>query len=366
MVLISISTTVSMYAGMEDSLKKNYPNEINISGSFTDYEISEKIDDEIEKINSSYGVQPKDYGAIHFSTLFASSDGSGKYTVSVNDTSSYTYSSATIIVVMELSEFNELSGTDFTLNPGEVLWYSNDKTLAGQNKVEIISDEKTFAYNTRQLSDINSKLLSEQVYNVVKTAIAIVKDKDELESLQKISDMDMSYSVWYDTNLSEDKSMELAEELDGIDIEGVFVTADNRYNVKNELKQMYGSFLFIGMFVGILFSMATALIIYYKQISEGFEDMERFRIMQNVGMSLSEVKKTIRSQVLTVFFLPLAVAAVHVAVSFRIMKMILNILSLGNNSLFIYCTLATLLVFCVIYGIVFKITAKAYYNIVRV
>lgn len=144
------------------------------------------------------------------------------------------------------------------------------------------------------------------------------------------------------------------------------IVSDNRYEMAEEFHQMYGGFLFIGMFVGSLFLMATVLIIYYKQISEGYEDKARFEIMQKVGMSRAEVKKTIRSQVLMVFFIPLIMAAIHIVVSFRIIKMILSMLNLGNVNLFMWCTLGTVLVFCVIYAIVFAITERAYYKIVSI
>ena len=112
--------------------------------------------------------------------------------------------------------------------------------------------------------------------------------------------------------------------------------------------------------------MATVLIIYYKQISEGYEDRSRFEIMMKVGMSHEEVKKTIKSQILMVFFIPILVAIIHVAVSFRIVKMLMSVLSLGNNStLFIMSTVVTVVVFFVIYAIVYAITARAYYNIVN-
>ena len=140
----------------------------------------------------------------------------------------------------------------------------------------------------------------------------------------------------------------------------------NRYEMAEQLYQIYGGLLFVGLFIGILFLMATALIIYYKQISEGYQDKKRFEIMQNVGMSLTEVKKTIRSQVLMVFFLPLVAAGIHIAVSFRIVQMMVRMLAMGETKLFGMCTLITLGIFCVIYGLVYAFTAKSYYNIVRV
>ena len=112
--------------------------------------------------------------------------------------------------------------------------------------------------------------------------------------------------------------------------------------------------------------MATVLIIYYKQISEGYEDRRRFDIMMKVGMSREEVKRTIKSQILMVFFIPIAVAAIHVIVSFRIIKLIMVILSLGSNMvLFVWCTICTVVVFFIIYAFVYALTAKEYYNIVQ-
>ena len=141
---------------------------------------------------------------------------------------------------------------------------------------------------------------------------------------------------------------------------------DNRYDIAEELTQLYGGLLFLGCYIGILFLMATVLIIYYKQISEGYEDRRRFEIMMKVGMSREEVKRTIKSQILMVFFIPIAVAAIHVMVSFRIIKMIMVILSLGSNMvLFVWCTIFTVIVFCIIYALVYALTAKEYYNIVQ-
>ena len=119
------------------------------------------------------------------------------------------------------------------------------------------------------------------------------------------------------------------------------------------------------MLNGTMFMMATVLIIYFKQISEGYEDRARFEIMQKVGMSKKEVKRSIRSQVLSVFFLPLVVAAIHVAVAFKVMTKILGVLNLTNVSLFAVCTIITIAVFAVFYIIVYSITAKEYYRIVN-
>ena len=140
--------------------------------------------------------------------------------------------------------------------------------------------------------------------------LVVVPGKEDVQkwrqqALEAGNMQNLQYCVQYNTNLSKQESQKLTEDLYRIDIESAYVEAENRYEMAEQLYQIYGGLLFVGLFIGILFLMATALIIYYKQISEGYQDKKRFEIMQNVGMSLTEVKKTIGSQVLMVFFLPL-------------------------------------------------------------
>ena len=125
-----------------------------------------------------------------------------------------------------------------------------------------------------------------------------------------------------------------------------------------------GSLLFIGIFLGSLFLLGTAMIIYYKQISEGYDDRERYHIMQKVGMSKKEVRQSIRSQVLLVFFLPLIMAVIHLAFAFKIITKLLSVLNLTNISLFFMYTVGTVAVFAVIYVIIYSITAREYYKII--
>ena len=138
----------------------------------------------------------------------------------------------------------------------------------------------------------------------------------------------------------------------------------SREDVRKEFYNLYGGLLFLGAFLGILFIMATVLIIYYKQISEGYDDKDRYNVMQKVGMNKDEVKQTIRSQVITVFFLPLITAAIHVIAAFPMIERLIALFNLTNTSLFMLCTAITVAVFAVIYGIVYSLTAKVYYKIV--
>ena len=138
----------------------------------------------------------------------------------------------------------------------------------------------------------------------------------------------------------------------------------SRAEQREEYMGLNGGFLFLGLFLGMMFLMITVLIIYYKQISEGFDDKERFAIMQKVGMELREVKASIRSQVLMVFFLPLAVAGIHTAASFKLMSKILAVLNFVNVRLYVLCTVIVSLVFAGMYTGIYVITAKVYYRIV--
>jgi putative ABC transport system permease protein len=127
---------------------------------------------------------------------------------------------------------------------------------------------------------------------------------------------------------------------------------------------LYGGLLFLGIFLGALFIMATVLIIYYKQISEGFDDKHRFEIMQKVGLSKTEVKKSIRSQVLMVFYLPLVTAVIHIAFAFEVITKLLALLNLTNETLFMLTTGGTILIFAIFYALIYSLTAREYYKIV--
>ena len=144
-----------------------------------------------------------------------------------------------------------------------------------------------------------------------------------------------------------------------------YLRIDLRSVAEQEVYGLSGGFLFLGVFLGIVFLMATVLIIYYKQVSEGYEDNARFDIMRKVGLSEREARRAIRSQILTVFFMPILVAAVHIAFDFNLVVQLLRLFSLANVKLTALCTLGTLLVFCAVYAVVYALTARSYYKIVR-
>ena len=169
---------------------------------------------------------------------------------------------------------------------------------------------------------------------------------------------------------NEDKQIEFYKDLYK-DIRSKITDDNFMYDVTSsaegtlDFKSLYGGLFFLGIFLGLVFIMATVLIMYYKQISEGYDDKERFEIMQKVGMSNSEIKSSIRSQVLTVFFLPIVTAGIHIAFAFPIITKMLQIINLKNIDLFAICTVASFLIFTAFYAIVYALTARTYYRIVK-
>lgn len=138
-----------------------------------------------------------------------------------------------------------------------------------------------------------------------------------------------------------------------------------RSSEADSFRGVFSGLFFIGVFLGILFLMATVLIMYYKQITEGYEDKQRFMILQNVGMSHHEVKQTIRSQILTVFFLPLITAGIHIGFAFPFLYRIMTLMNLFNLRLFTFCSIGCFLAFALFYGITYWLTSKLYYGIVK-
>ena len=139
---------------------------------------------------------------------------------------------------------------------------------------------------------------------------------------------------------------------------------ENRYDNTASYYEMNGGLLFLGVFLALLFVMAAVLIMYYKQISEGYDDRERYQIMQKVGLGRQEVRASIRSQVLSVFYLPLITAVIHVAFAFPIIVRLIALFNLNDVGLFLMTTVITVLVFAVLYAMVYAMTAKVYYRIV--
>lgn len=361
MVLVMVSTTVSLYAGMEDLVRSRYPRNITVDGKNVSKQQTDEIDRIIEKGINNSGASCENLIRYRYMYLNAIQEGNAFIIpdegISING--------MTQIICVSVEDYNRIENKNETLGDNQVIICE----LNGKIKGDFLKVGDMEMSIKKRLESFS--LGSKEMALLVKTYFVIVPDEEVVNKMYAAlsggeDDMgDLSYYYGFDTDAKGEKQIALADSIKsslsqfGIDIgvESVAAERDMFYG-------LYGGLLFLGVFLGLLFIMATVLIIYYKQMSEGYDDRERFIIMQQVGMSRDEVKKSIHSQVLTVFFLPLVAAAIHIAFAFGFITRMLKVLYLTNVGLFAWCTVGTIVVFGIFYAIVYSLTARTYYRLV--
>lgn len=369
MVLVAVSTTVSLYVGIEDIMKERYPNEINISAHYdTGAPAEDSIAPIVEKSVKESGRKirhEEDYLELYFAAI----KDQGQYSLDKEKVKTAGDRVSGFVVLTredckkkyneEIPELAENEVALFTIKKTDM------DTLVLENRSYHVKEIKQFQ-NTEDFETI-ADMMDEYYYVIVND----VQDMERLWQLQKDIYQENSSSISRQVRLDIDGDSEQKKECFeniktalGPEQAKARILIDSRQSSLDEFYQIYGGFLFLGLFLGILFLMITVLIIFYKQISEGYDDKERFSIMEKVGMSNDEVKATIRSQVRTVFFLPILMAAIHVGMAFPMIKRLLSLFGLSNTALFAGCMAGTILVFALIYLLVFLKTSKTYYKIV--
>lgn len=362
MVLVMISSTVSLYTGMEDVIRTRYPRNIIINlmeYSENTKNNAEKIVNETLSKHNMKAVNESSYRYINFDAKLMGNE------IEISD--NYGFDNVRIIFFIPLEDYNTIAKSKIELENNEILMYSNRQGFSSDS-IKLFGEEykikehiKDFGGNNLAEMDVLSSHYiitdnMEHMYNLVSEA---TKDR--------IVDTVVEYYLGFDLDESNEKQeafysdlfVKFAdEEMRPFSIESSAIGTKDFY-------ELYGGLFFLGIFLGLLFIMATVLIMYYKQISEGYDDKERFEIMQKVGMSHSEIRHSIRSQVLTVFFLPIITAAIHIAFAFPIITRVLAIISLTNVKLFAACTVISILIFTLLYAIVYSLTARTYYRIVK-
>lgn len=373
MVLVIISSTVSLYVGMEDVLSARFSREFSVTIAPESGGQEEKLQELIGSVADEYGVERTNILAYHEGSAAAVRKGK-QFDLASDQDYGLAVSSIYEVYLIPLEDYNQMEGEDATLEEDEVLAYDPEGTY-GEETLEIA--DKTYQVKGEpeelKIEPKNQTRTVHGIYLIVRDTqeiqevMAYVREhsgmqKEYLEDATKIE-----YVTGFDMIGSDkekaDMSQQLQEEIMNAQFPGAL--CESRELSKESFYLLYGGILFIGLYLGIMFLMATVLIIYYKQISEGYDDRERYQIMQKVGMSKREVRRSIRSQVLTVFFLPLIAAFIHIAVAFKVITKLLATLNLVNVPLFAVCTVVTGAVFAVFYVIVFAVTAKEYYKIVN-
>lgn len=367
MVLVMLSTTISLWVGMNDIIETRFPRDITVSINSVDSNQALYTIDDMNYAIEQAGIQTED--ELVYRTLSVSAFNQGNtYTFGNENMSLQDISNVVVLYFITLDDYNRTEGTNVSLAPDEVLVFPSGKQF----------DHKTIdiASNTFKVKEILDSIKADSNYsaNLQNSMFVVVDSMDTLfmiDDLQKQAYGDNASYIHtsYDFNLSKSEEMSVKEATDALIAnypgDTTYIMVDTQEGNYEDLLSLYASFLFIGIFLSFLFIMATVLIMYYKQITEGYEDKKRFEIMQKVGLNKREVKKTINSQVLTVFFLPLVVAAIHIVFAFPMIEKMLRLLYLDNTNLYIMTTVICFGVFALVYVLIYFLTSKVYYGIVR-
>ncbi len=367
MVLVMLSTTISLWVGMNDIIETRFPRDITVSINSVDSNQALYTIDDMNYAIEQAGIQTED--ELVYRTLSVSAFNQGNtYTFGNENMSLQDISNVVVLYFITLDDYNRTEGTNVSLAPDEVLVFPSGKQF----------DHKTIdiASNTFKVKGILDSIKADSNYsaNLQNSMFVVVDSMDTLfmiDDLQKQAYGDNASYIHtsYDFNLSKSEEMSVKEATDALIAnypgDTTYMMVDTQEGNYEDLLSLYASFLFIGIFLSFLFIMATVLIMYYKQITEGYEDKKRFEIMQKVGLDKREVKKTINSQVLTVFFLPLVVAAIHIVFAFPMIEKMLRLLYLDNTNLYIMTTVICFGVFALVYVLIYFLTSKVYYGIVR-
>lgn len=351
MVLVMVSTTVSLYAGMEDILDSRFPRDVSIVCNEADTNNEETLQRLIKEQCEKAGVKITDRVRYRYGSMNAVLKGNNLEKVEQYYPDNHFY----YVEMITQEEYNRIEKQNVSLKEQEILTYTTNGKC-GKKQINIAGQNYQVK---KELSEMTSQPKS--TAEMYKTLYIVFANAEQIERIESFS-----YADKFNLKGDDGKQKEALEQIQNEFYEKFpDGTMESRMLSRSSFYELYGGLFFIGIYLGSMFIMATVLIIYYKQISEGYDDRERYQIMQKVGMSKKEVKRSIRSQVLSVFFLPLVVAVIHVAVAFKVMTKILGVLNLTNVSLFAVCTIITIAVFAVFYIIVYSITAKEYYRIVN-
>lgn len=380
MILVMLSTTVSMYAGIHDTIEKEYPHQAAFSASYmangrlveipNDTLLGFIRDSAKENHLTISFTKERQYLKCTFyrqNENFLTEQGStpGKlihcWFITANDYQKLTGKTVQLqpnqTAVYQQAGNSEQLTDSFTIGnhtfnrtiplicyPVSMSFYTNDDCFGF-----VVRDETVF----QQIYEFQKEAYQENASEIAHELVLDFQNEDDASARYKQFMASLEKEIFSFTDSQPDSSGELS------------IRADFKWDTMEYLYGMYGTLLFLGLLLSIVFLFATTLIIYYKQISEGYEDRNRFQIMQKVGMSSDEIKEAIKNQILLVFFLPLLVAAMHIAFAFPILTRLLKELFQPNQALFMGCTIGSLFVFAVVYTLIYRITTKIYYQIVR-
>ena len=370
MVLVTLVGAASIYAGKKDYLASATPHDYSVSGNKVDLTSTKKLmDDFLIKT----GEQANEEVAVSYLLFGIKNQETNKLTVFTKNERKVVPKS--IVLVFSQETFKQLTGKELNLSSNQIALYTKNKTLKTQKSLSI--DGKNYQIH-RQIGDfINKKVPN--IYKIIVSdySYLVVPDIKIFESSMKgtsiaqatyvgVNVKDPTHDAKKNLDLLDQIAGEATKQLAGqtTGVPESYFSANSRYDAEGMVNGFVGGTFFIGIFLSIIFMLGTVLVIYYKQISEGYEDRERFVILQKIGLDDLQVKQTIRKQVLTVFFLPLIFAFIHLAFAYHMISLIVRIIGVLNPDLMLVVTIIVCGVFFLAYIMVFVLTSRSYRRIV--
>lgn len=368
MVLVTMSAATSIYNGSENIKKLLYPHDMSISGQNVEVEDLDQLLTQYAK-EKNLTISTKD--VLSYASFGLSSQDGTKLTTFAKGQNSVM--PKTVFLVFDQKDYEKMTGQKLNLTNNEVGLFAKNDGLKGQ---------KAFSLNNQNYTikqEIQQDFLRDHVANQY---VLLISDYNYLvvSNLQDFLDKYQDSAIYtqlyggMDVTASKEEQLKLSDDFDAYvnnfshnlkNEDGMVYGANIASESTVEMNALFGGVLFIGIFLSIIFMVGTVLVIYYKQISEGYEDRERFVILQKVGLDQKQIKQTINKQVLTVFFLPLAFAFLHLAFAYHMLSLILKVVGVVDSAMMLSVTLSICGIFALVYVLIFMITSRSYRKIVQ-
>ena len=369
MVLVTMSAATSIYNGSENIKKLLYPHDMSISGQNVEVEDLDQLLTQYAK-EKNLTISTKD--VLSYASFGLSSQDGTKLTTFAKGQNSVM--PKTVFLVFDQKDYEKMTGQKLNLTNNEVGLFAKNDGLKGQ---------KAFSLNNQNYTikqEIQQDFLRDHVANQY---VLLISDYNYLvvSNLQDFLDKYQNSAIYtqlyggMDVTASKEEQLKLSDDFDAYvnnfshnlkNENGMVYGANIASESTVEMNALFGGVLFIGIFLSIIFMVGTVLVIYYKQISEGYEDRERFVILQKVGLDQKQIKQTINKQVLTVFFLPLAFAFLHLAFAYHMLSLILKVVGVVDSAMMLSVTLSICGIFALVYVLIFMITSRSYRKIVQI
>ena len=368
MVLVTMSAATSIYNGSENIKKLLYPHDMSISGQNVEVEDLDQLLTQYAK-EKNLTISTKD--VLSYASFGLSSQDGTKLTTFAKGQNSVM--PKTVFLVFDQKDYEKMTGQKLNLTNNEVGLFAKNDGLKGQ---------KAFSLNNQNYTikqEIQQDFLRDHVANQY---VLLISDYNYLvvSNLQDFLDKYQDSAIYtqlyggMDVTASKEEQLKLSDDFDAYvnnfshnlkNEDGMVYGANIASESTVEMNALFGGVLFIGIFLSIIFMVGTVLVIYYKQISEGYEDRERFVILQKVGLDQKQIKQTINKQVLTVFFLPLAFAFLHLAFAYHMLSLILKVVGVVDSAMMLSVTLSICGIFALVYVLIFMITSRSYRKIIQ-